>query len=270
MSRSVTIPSPACRVFDLPDRAPGAPTGSAFAQSIWHLGLCPEREEAMVEQYLAGNVPTWMRAVAQVELTAGEHQGRLWALPDYLCVGSDDDFVRTPMNAMSAQRVADAYGASLPTPKLVDVLWREAGVQLSPYPMGPPYDATMLSTVRFVDHNTIIERQRDGRTGLVAGHKKDVVLADALAKPPPSGNYPRQRVAIYGWHQLNGHPIQGLQPYQHERAYADYSHGIRLVSQEVHVDGEPWRFEDVLRHPELSALVSDKGPCVFTRYATLP
>ena len=45
------------------------------------------------------------------------------------------------------------------------------------------------------------------------------------------------KIAIYGWHRLNGAPIQPLSTV-HGACYADYSHGIRLVSETVLVDGK--------------------------------
>jgi hypothetical protein len=78
------------------------------------------------------------------------------------------------------------------------------------------------------------------------------VLTNRLKEKP-------SRVAIYGWHYPDGQPIQPLYV-GHVDWYVDYSHGIRLVSQEMIVDGRPMRFSDVLRDMELSALVSDEGP----------
>jgi len=40
----------------------------------------------------------------------------------------------------------------------------------------------------------------------------------------------------------------------------DYSHGIRLVSDTVLIDGEPRSIYEVLEDPKLAAIVSDEGP----------
>src|SRR5262249_34437109 len=109
----------------------------------------------------------------------------------------------------------------------------------------------------FYEHHKIIEEQRSvarwGITGwLLSGIKKDVVLTNRLKEKP-------NRVAIYGWHYPDGKPIQRLYV-GHVDWYVDYSHGIRLVSQEMIVDGQPMKFRDVLRDKELSALISDEGP----------
>ena len=85
----------------------------------------------------------------------------------------------------------------------------------------------------------------------LGGIKKDVVVTPLLASNPG-------RVAIYGWHQLNGTPIQPLY-LGHIEAYVDYSHGIRLVSQQMVVQGVEMSVADVLAHPDLHVLLSDEG-----------
>ena len=67
------------------------------------------------------------------------------------------------------------------------------------------------------------------------------------------------RIAIYGWHRLTGAPIQPLSTV-HGACYADYSHGIRLVSEMALVDGQPVSIYDLMKDPQLSGIVSDEGP----------
>src|SRR5439155_18545018 len=95
-------------------------------------------------------------------------------------------------------------------------------VKLEPKPLTEEREAVRT----FVQHNSIIEEQREGKELglLVGGHKKDVVISNRLKEKP-------NRVAIYGWHKLDGKPIQPLYV-GHGDFYADYSHGIRLVKQE--------------------------------------
>ena len=92
----------------------------------------------------------------------------------------------------------------------------------------------------------------------VSGIKKDVVVTpELLNRPAPA------RVAIYGWHQLNGTPIQPLS-LVHESTYADYSHGIRLVKAELTVDSAATTVGAVLANANLAPLLSDEG--AFTSY----
>ena len=51
-------------------------------------------------------------------------------MPDYLALGSNEDFVQIPMNPLTAQRIADQTGTSLPTKKIVDDVYRQAEVKL--------------------------------------------------------------------------------------------------------------------------------------------
>ena len=45
----------------------------------------------------------------------------------------------------------------------------------------------------------------------------------------------QHRVAIYGWHTLDGKPIQPVYA-GHVNWYVDYSHGIRLIAKKVKID----------------------------------
>jgi hypothetical protein len=72
------------------------------------------------------------------------------------------------------------------------------------------------------------------------------------------------RVAIYGWHRGVGAPIQPLSTV-HGARYADYSHGVRLVSNMVFVNGQRRSIFDVLADSRLAALLSDEGPLLQAR-----
>jgi len=157
---------------------------------------------------------------------------------------------------MTAQRLADLWDCSLPTARMVDDIYRQATVKLEPRPLTEAREATAT----FQQHHRIIEVQRAGKTlgALVAGIKKDVVLTNRLREKPA-------KVAIYGWHQLNGSPIQPL-TIVHKESYVDYSHGIRLVKRDVVVDGKAMDLRDVLRDPELAPVVNDEGPLTCVSY----
>ena len=112
-------------------------------------------------------------------------------------------------------------------------------------------------------HNNIINNQLihlDYRQ-LTAGHKKDIVLTNKLAP-----NNPARRVAIYGWFNNDGSPIQGLNPADHDDLYEDYSHGVRMIANDVIINGNPMRIQDVFKDQILNKLVSDEGILAFTRY----
>ncbi len=269
----------------VPDRDPSAMSATDFVAAIGPVPRIPNREEMIFTELSKGNVPGWLRVFKAIEVSAGGHLATLWVSRDCMCIGSDDDWVRVPMNGHVAQRVADAWGCSLLTKKTAMDLWKAADVKLAPYPWGAPYDADMLAVHRIPEQNKRILDGR-GQPGeadfirglreqlptngenwpLIAGHHKDVVLTPAIQNRP-------DRLAIWGWVQPNGVPIQGLQPSAHEVTYEDYSHGIRLVASDVWVTpaGQDARFmtyAEVLADPALHGLVSDEGVSTFCRYPT--
>lgn len=100
----------------------------------------------------------------------------------------------------------------------------------------------------------IIEGQRKGRQGLIAGVKKDLVNTSKLHQYPR-----RDKVAIYGWHK-DGKPIQPLYT-GHVNWYVDYSHGIRLVSRRIQVNGKWMDYTSILKDPVLKHLICDEESC---------
>ena len=116
-------------------------------------------------------------------------------------------------------------------------------------------DDEMRSTAYLLRHNAIVQAQRASQAGalddLEAGSKKDLVLTRRLWEMPG-------RVAIYGWHRLDGTPIQPLS-LVHGARYADYSHGVRLVWSTAWLDGRPRRLEELLSRPQTAGWLSDEG-----------
>src|SRR5437870_3293715 len=125
----------------------------------------------------------------------------------------------------------------------------------------------------FVESNKLSEKDRAGTAlgALLAGHKKDVILhpnvkvpfvtrRDPVTKKIADWDFP---VVIFGGHvpPKTPFPVQGA-GFQHPRPYADYSHGIRLVSETVLVtvdgkllDDKPKRYSELLRDKDLSRLL---------------
>ncbi len=235
-------------------RPADAPTGSQFLRQIESRAR-DDREAAVLKELLAGNVPEFLRVLKPIEVEGTDSQGKkhsatYFITADYLAVGTNDDFFRIPMTPTTATKLAAAVDATLITAKISDDIFRYAELRLEPKPLTKERDAAKT----FYEHHQIIEEQRSGksRSLLTAGIKKDVVLTNRLTEKP-------HRVAIYGWHYPNGKPIQPLYV-GHVDWYVDYSHGIRLMSQHMIVDGQPRRVEDVLKDKELSVLLSNEGP----------
>jgi hypothetical protein len=101
----------------------------------------------------------------------------------------------------------------------------------------------------------------------VGGTKKDVVISNRIRNELKVG-VPKP-VVIYGWHQLNGSPIQPLYN-GHGETYADYSHGIRLVQDGIILDGKPTTISSILNDNSLAAILSDEGAIAPPRYGAAP
>ena len=65
------------------------------------------------------------------------------------------------------------------------------------------------------------------------------------------------KVVIYGWHKPDGIPIQPVYS-GHIDWYVDYSHGIRLINNQVLIDGKHFLLTDVLRDPLQYKIFSDE------------
>jgi hypothetical protein len=232
-------------------------TGSQFlAQTS---GSSPaEREQAILQAVQAGNMPDFIKHFVEVPLQWNGHEAVIQVAPDYVAIGTNEDFVRIPMAAPTAQRVADSLGCSIPRPKVVDAIWEHAEYKLRPRPL--PAGSDMCSNEYFRRANELIDEELGGRPlgALTAGDKKDIVLTNRLRQRPGS-------VAIYGWQRANGQPIQPLSTV-HGASYADYSHGLRLVSSQMTVDGRETTVEEVLADSQLNGLLSNERPVSITRY----
>lgn len=259
MSSAGQAPERPCAMLGtgIPERPAMSERGSEFAAETQHLDG-KERETLIREQLLSGNIPGFLKRLEPVSFEGKRADGKkvsvtVCVTPDYLAIGSNDDYLRIPMGLETAAMVAERFGFVLPTRHMVDVIYDQAKVHLTPQPMTP--GAAMVSTDYFVRHNSDIEEQRTAKRAaegrLTAGHKKDLVLTNRLREKPG-------RVAIYGWHRSNGHPIQPLSTV-HGAAYADYSHGVRLVSKVAYLDGKAMPIALILQDPQLAGLLSDEG-----------
>ena len=247
----------------IPARAKQDLTGSQFVQRVSKMDS-QEREEAIRNEILEGNLPSFLRKLVPVELHAQLQGGRnltatIFVMPDYLAIGSDDDFLRIPMNLYTAEAIAERFGFVLPTRKMVDAIYLQSRNHFVPHPL--PAGPQMRSIAYYWTHNQLIQDQARAlgmQSGdLVSGHKKDVVITNRL-------NANVGRIAIYGWHRGPGQPIQPLSTV-HGANYADYSHGIRLISEMALVDGEFRSVYDILHDSSTARVLSDEGPISVNR-----
>lgn len=250
-----TLPKP----VQIPARPSGALTGSQFMASVASMTF-DQREAEIYKEVSKGNVPDFMRSLKKLQSSFLDASGTAHSviyevMPDYLCIGSNEDFCRIPMGPITAQRLANLFGATMPTSKLVDDIYSKAEVKLAPVTYTPVGNQNELVS-KFVEHNTAIEAQRSASGkplgSLVGGIKKDVVISNKITDPANPNH-----VVIYGWHQLNGVAIQPIYN-GHINSYVDYSHGIRLINNELLVDSVVMSTGQILTNSTMYKVLSNE------------
>ncbi len=259
-------------ILEIPPRPNDAISGSEFMESIKNMSIT-NRENAILNEILSGNIPDFLRQLVPHEalfndLNGNPHQVKYWVMPDYLAIGSDTNFCRVPTGPINAQTAADSFGACMPTRKLVDHIYANAAIKLEPVTY-TPVGNNNEKVEKFIEHNNAIEAQFTGAGGilgqLVGGTKKDVVLSNKITDPSRPDH-----VVIYGWHRLNGVPIQPLTNI-HINTYVDYSHGIRLLDSDIIIDGDTTTIQNVLMDEILYKILSDEaGPMIQPTYILNP
>ncbi|MCX6135076.1 MAG: T9SS type A sorting domain-containing protein [Ignavibacteriales bacterium] len=256
------------KLVQIPARPTGSMTGSQFMTSVNSMTF-DQRESEIYKEISKGNIPDFMRYLRKLQSSFTDASGVAHSviygvMPDYLCIGSNEDFCRIPMGPITAQKLANLFGATMPTPKIVDDIYLKADVKLAPVTYTPVGNQNELVS-KFVEHNSAIEVQRTA-TGkplgsIVGGTKKDVVLSNKITDPA-SANH----VVIYGWHQLNGVPIQPAYS-GHINSYVDYSHGIRLINNEMLVDSVVMTSGQILTNATMYKILSNEtSPMSQTSY----
>ena len=251
----------------LPERSEKAPEGSKLETILSNLDL-RNRENYMLSEILSGNIPDFLRTFVPVTLNI-QHKNlkntiTFFVLSDYMALGSNNDYFIIPMTPILAQKIANALGLTFLTKKMVDLVWESSSLKLDPIPIPPSNE--MVTIPVFGMHNQLIYEMRsinleNHKLGvLVAGHKKDVIISNRIKNDPG-------KVIIYGWHQLNGNPIQPIYS-GHAIWYADYSHGIRLAYNKCIINNDTLTITDILHHDEYYYFFSDDiEPMEITKYS---
>jgi hypothetical protein len=254
-------------------------------------------EELVYRHFRSGNVPDFMRPENYVPITVErtinrvKYEATIRVCPDYLAIGSNDDYVLMPLSAGVAQRIADRFQLALPTQMLVDTLDDEArrtggylpfvaAPQLAERVTNPhtgkpviegelghrwnfrvygQYEGRWMLSGEFIEEQNRRATEARGRAGnprgIRSGHKKDVIYDNLNFFVAHEGGQP---VVIY--HR----PFQGLSNW-HNVSYLDYSHGIRFVNGDVslriteengRIHTEPRTFASLLNDKDLYRLVS--------------
>lgn len=247
--------------LNIPERQEKAIEGSEFANQVLTLSIT-DREKAVVREILSGNVPSFARKLRPLKIKqtiqAKSYELVFFTVCDYMAIGSDHDYLYIPMTPSTAQYLADKLNCSLPTKKMVDTIYADAEIKLYPQPI-PPSDK-MTTVPVFKQHTDSIKQQirqmgfDRGVDNIIAGHKKDIIISNKIYSP--DRDY--ERVVIYGWHLSANNPIQPVYN-GHIATYADYSHGVRLISKLAFVNGDSSQVDEILRDADLSALLSSEG-----------
>ena len=235
-------------------------TGSGFYQQALSYNW-KQRDSLALALFLQGDIPDFYKRFVSIKGSFTDslnqhHSIEYEVAPDYLSIGTNQDWARVPLTPMAAQTIADSLHCFLPTLKMVNQIYEQSIVKLAPVPMYAYRD----SSVTMWQHHLIIEGQRMGQKGLISGIKKDIVLSNVVSQ-----HAKQNRVAIYGWHLLNGKAIQPLYA-GHVNWYVDYSHGIRLIKRMVRVDGKKMDYIARLCNPLLSGLLTDEAKPEFLSY----
>lgn len=244
------------QTLNVPPRLSSYMTGTQFTAAIAPLSFT-QRESLIYNEFIKGNVPNFLRTLCPVTSTAlisGVTQSvTYYVIPDYIAIGSDVDYFLCPMSPMVSKKIADSIGCTLPTRKMVNDIYAQSVLKLSPLTI--PASGTMSTVQAFEQHNLMVGSQRSSFTNslgtLTGGDKKDVVISNQIYTTA-------NRVVIYGWHTAIGSPIQPLSNV-HGDTYMDYSHGIRLVQNAVIYNGLPNTVKGILQSSTLNSILSDEG-----------
>jgi hypothetical protein len=247
--------------LSIPTRSETAVNGKDFfdfvLDSNWH-----SRESIVLKEIESGNIPNFLRKLVPIKFKFYDSNNAkflhviYFVTADYLSIGNDDDFMRIPMTPILAQKIADSFHCFLPTRKVVNDVYENASIKIAPYPLTQFRD----SILTFYQHHQLIEKERNRRKGLIAGIKKDIVITDKINSGPKTN-----KVAIYGWHKLDGNPIQPLYT-GHVNWYVDYSHGVRLISKTIYIDEKKYDYTEILKSKSLRKILSDEDTNNFIRY----
>lgn len=245
----------------LKPRKKDAISGSEFAKSIADSNLTLEsREKIIFNEINQGNIPDFLRKLKKVsdslQIDNKTYQINYYVLPDYFAIGNNDDFFYVPMTPILAQKVANHLKCKLPTKKMVDLIYVNATIKLKPQPIPP--SNKMITIPVFIAHNDSVKTQlnklqiKNNKEELIAGNKKDIIISNKIYGEKSA------RVVIYGWHKLDGKPIQPVYS-KHSNTWTDYSHGVRLIQDKIWVNGKKTTISNVLKDKKLDVLLSDEG-----------
>lgn len=233
---------------------------------------------------------TWSPIVSVV----GNHAATFWITSDALKI----DGVRVEVTATLQQQMADVMGnVSFPTARLLDLAFIQAEITLPPLTRaGTEHDwvadGTMSNTGPMVIQSIDVDRMIIARVGsldaakgkLIGGANKAWVLDNDMIGKKADRTEAATNAGWNLWDATKGFtPVtkatnaQGVpmrvwqQPStKHGRFHDDYSQDAIFVLNDVVVDGQPMKLQDVLTNPVLAPLASHQGVLKTLRQPGVP
>jgi hypothetical protein len=249
----------------------------------------PEQREGMLwAEIEKGNHPTFTGKLVPVEL--GDSKGRkarVYVSVDCFAVGTEDDWLRVKVSGYVAQRIADRLGCALPTNKVVFEAYRQAQIKL----VAHLFDCQTVgggrwqrSTFACRLHEEVLQGRlpckrgsgvpeaagrldmklgaHEGPCALPPGPHPGVLVAGHLKEVTVNGEDLSRKLAFAGFFPANGRPLQKGYGAPHGPGFADYSHGVRLVSRRAELDGKGVDYEELVSDPHYGELMfAQGGPC---------
>jgi hypothetical protein len=215
------------------------------------------REQLLMELLEGGNIPEYNISMTEVTVEEKGNKLRYQVSNDYLSFGTRGDAVRMPMLRKNVLPWMRKNKYLLPTRKMVNQIWDQAGAKVLFEGWGAPYDTQHMTMLeRYWGHNKAIndrlgdEQLAALRNGdvLFAGGKKDII-SSWVQKP--------DKIVIYGGPLEGGGVVQPLMG-DHGWYWIDYSQCFRLVADRAFLNENEVSVEELLRDPAYSYLVNDE------------
>ncbi len=203
------------------------------------------------------------------------------------------DGVRLPATPFELQQIADMVGGMLLTPRVIDLIWLQAGIKFDAIVNnGEPYGTPafeIVADMNITDIHQLIEKEIDERGGdggseIISCVGKYWCLINGLGTDADKKMYGTDTACNYGWCGDNasgpgvtaGVKCWQRPGYKHNKDHIDPSQTIRLMYREaLLVSGEGLEqyidLHEVAADPELCAHIAFDGkPLTYLRQTNVP
>lgn len=232
----------------LPLKPTNPVSASAFLSSTANKNPI-ERDKIAADLVINGNFPSFLRKFVPIKIVKDGKSITIKVSSDFMCIGTDSDWIIWSFSAPQSQRIADAFGCVIPTVELSEEIYKHAKIKLTaktPSMVNTVIDGKQYTPASFVAskhmmspqgmqaHNDMIRQQlseyKNYRPGvLVAGHKKDVVIDDSVSQ---------NRLGMHGLYDDSGKAIQQGSLTKHYGGHIEYGMALRLIDKKALMDGK--------------------------------